>query len=358
MTRFDFITWQHVDAGTLPPLRELVKESVGKPTESIVVDTIIAEAAEPFATIRPRTGNFHVRHIGAHAAMLVEDPSGPFVLLALATQHDGVFHLVGSIPATDKRWKKVERWVNADTNVTPCFLDHDDFADIGTALSEFGDVEVRALSARKREDRSSYNRGWPARAGALRPDHFEAIDEAEGEQASVRTLTLHVGETLDVHVRRLSGATFYNGKFEVFEDVVLNRLATAAWRRRTLLSNRQRRVNEPPRQPIQVVLPMPVFRDSAATGEVIDEIKRAADLALAVMHRNPYLHLVVSDYRDGSNFDVFITQPDVIEIHPGFKASVGSLTRLAQQLSDRFAAEQIREAEEPEPVSLYSLVSE
>jgi len=201
------------------------------------------------------------------------------------------------------------------------------------------------------------SRGWKARTGSLRPSHHDAIHEAEREGASVRTLSLHVGNALNLHIRRLAGATYYSGDFALFERVVLGRLATAAARRRALLSGRERRVGSPPAAPISVRLSSPILVDAEATGEVLAELERQRDTAVAVMHRNPYLHVVVTDYTDGSNFDVFVTSPDSIEVYPGFRASLGALTRLTQGLGERFEALEIAEEASLEPSSLADLAA-
>lgn len=183
------------------------------------------------------------------------------------------------------------------------------------------------------------------------------IGDAEAEGASVRTLSLHVADALSLHLRRLAGATFYTGDFDLFERLVLGRLATAAARRRELLTGRARQVGEPPRSPITILLPGPILVDAEATGEVLAELERQRDIGLAVLHRNPYLHVVVTDYSDGSNFDVFVTDPSKISVHPGFRASLGALTRLTQRLGERFEALEIAEAPPVEPVSLHDLLA-
>lgn len=65
----------------------------------------------------------------------------------------------------------------------------------------------------------------------------------------------------------------------------------------------------------------------------------------------------MTDNTDGSNYDVFVTAADAIEIHPGYRASLGSLTRIAQSLSLHFEATGLRETPEAEPVSVYDLIS-
>jgi hypothetical protein len=364
MTRFDALAWAAAssDKPSLPTLQRLVALASPKQGQhvQIAVETIIVDHADPFEVVRPRSTAVVVRRVGLVSLMRVADELGPFVLSVWPTAYDGVFHLVGSVPTTDPRWRKTERWVGkAGPAVTPCFLNHADFADVGTALSEFGHVEVSRLTARKRRDSSSLTRGWPARAGGRpRPTHDEAIADAAAEGASVRTLTLSVPDVLSLHVRRLAGATYYSGDFAAFEDVVLGRLARAAAARRQLLSDRERRIDSPPLAPISVRLSSPLLVDAEATGEVLSELEHQRDTAVAVLHRNPYLHVVVTDYQDGSNFDVFVTTADTIDIYPGFRASLGALGRLTQRLSDRFEALEITEAPPPEPVSLDELLAD
>lgn len=357
--RLDTILWDQAADGDLATLTEVVAEAQGKPAEQVVVETLIVEDANPLDVIRPKKGVDHeVRRVGGVSVMRIEDHRGPFVLSAWPTAYDGVFHLIGSIPATDDRWDSVDRWVDAAApRAVRCFLDHDDFIAIGTALSEHDQVEVQRATARVHADRSSWSRGFPATPGHLRPDHHSVVDEAESLGASLRSLTLHVGDVMDVLLRRIAGATFYRGDFDVFEARVLNRLAVAAHRRRELMSNRHRVVDQPPRQPIEVRLPEPLLVDRAATGEVLRLLEKQRDVTFAVFHRNPYLHVVVTDHADGSNYDVFVTTPDAITIHPGFRASLGSLTRIAQAFSQHFEATDLRELPKAAPVSVHDLIN-
>lgn len=361
-SRFDSVLWDRTLTGDSLPLGELVALSSGTRAEHLVVETVIVEHANPLLTMEPKKYPTVVHTAGAITVMKVDHPDGAFTVSAWPTQHAGVFHLIAAVPATDRRWRAVEQWIfNAAPATVRCFLDHDDFINIGTALSEFGDVEVQRASGRMRSDRSSYNRGFPALAGTrLRPDHHDAVAEFEAAGASLRSLTLHVGKVMDVSVRRVAGATFAQGDFGVFEDVVLHRLGVAAWRRRELMSNRERHVNEPAPAAIQVRLPVPTFVDAQSTGELVGLFEKGSatsTYAFAVMHRNPYLHVVVTDEKDGSNYDVFVTESDVIEVRAGFRATMGSLNRLTAMLGDRFSASDTREAPPLEPVSVFDLIN-
>ncbi len=359
-SRFDSILWDLASAGDIPTLIEVASLASGKPQEHIVAETLIVGDANPLDVIRPnRNTPIEVLSVGAVGVMKVEDEGGAFTISAWPTAYDGVFHLVGGLPATDPRWGKVDRWISkAAPKAVRCFLDHADFLDIGTALAEHADVEVQRLTGRMRADRSGYGRSFPALAGDdLRPDPAEIVRQAEGHGAAVRTMHLHVGVVANVVIRRQAGATFVRGDFGVFEHRILNRLAVAAHRRRELMSNRQRVVDEAPKRPIEVRLSTPMLTDATATGHVLDELAIASNrLSYAVLHRNPYLHVSVMDEDDGSNYDLFVTRPDAIEIHPGFRATLGSLTRLAQVLGDRFEAVSLGEEPDVRPESFYDLV--
>lgn len=361
LNRFDAALWELASSGDISAtMLSAAVEKVGLASnEQVTVATVIVDEVPPLEVVRPRSGvPVEIRQSGLTVLMKVPDDYGTFVLSAWPSIQPGIFHLVGSVPTTDPRWRKVERWVaNASPDVVPCFLNHDDFTDIGSALAEFGDVEVSRLTARRRSDFSSLNRGWKARADSLRPSHDAAIADAETEGASVRTLTLQVADHLSIHLRRLAGATFYSGDFALFERSVLGRLASAASRRRALLGDRARKIAAPPQRAISIRLPVPALASREATGEVVRELEHMSGIGLAVLHRNPYLHVAVTDYADGSNFDVVVTDPASIDVYPGFRASLGSLTRLTQQLGERFEATEIAESMPLAPVSLGDLIS-
>jgi hypothetical protein len=362
MPRLDSFLWSAADsAPNLGSLVEVVRNGLGSAHDPVTVETLIADDAAPMVTLAEGRSDTELRTVGLVSLLRVYDDDGSFVVSAWPTAYDGVFHIVGSVPSTDGRWQRVERWIGRSApELVPCFLNHSDFSDIGTALSEHGDVEVSRLTARRQADISSLTRGWPARSATLRPNHLDAISAAEAEGASVRTLTLQVSDgdehVLSVHLRRLAGATFYGGSFKKFDNIVLSRLASAAHQRAQLLRGRNRVVDAPLAQPITIHLRGAVLVDAEATGDVLAELEKGTALAVAVLHRNPYMHAVVTANSDGSNFDVVVTSPDVIHIYPGFRASLGALALLTQRLGERFEALEISEAQAEQPISLDDMV--
>lgn len=321
----------------------------------VAFETVWVGEGHPFDYLKARDVLHGERRIiGPVQVLRVSDDDGLWRIVALPTVHDGVFHLAGGIPTTHGRWQKLVRWVDRARHISRCYLNHSDFANIAIALQEFGKVEVVHASGRSNRDGSSTTRGFPAQSG-FRRSPLDQIAEFEGMDSYARSWALRVGfDDLYFHLRRVAGATFYSGSYRLFEDRVLAPLADAAAHRRELLTGRQRRRSMPV-VPLRVFLSEPVFTSRDDTGLLIDLVQDMADMSMAVFHRNPYLHFVVTDEGDGSNFDVMVTVPDQVDVFPGFRASAESLARVTGRIAERFGALRIERAAPEQRVSLSDL---
>lgn len=294
------------------------------------------------------------RTVGDVHILQLADDEGSWQIVALPTAHDGVFHLAGGIPTTHSRWQKLVRWVERARDISRCFLNHRDFRAVGERLRSLGEVEVVHVTGRSNVDQSSYFRGFKPLAGSLRPAPEDLIDEFERNSAYLRSWTLRVGDELNFHLRRVAGATFYSGRFRLFEDQVLDPLADAAAIRRKLLTGRARK-RAVPVVPLSIVLGTDMFTSREDTGQLVEFAQSMTDMSMAVFHRNPYLHFVLTDENDGSNFDVMVTVPDVVNVYPGFRASPASLARVTGRIAEAFGATRIEQAPPPKPVRLADL---
>lgn len=322
---------------------------------AVAFETVFTEGTHPFDDLPVKASSIERRQHPTLELIRIEDYDGPWILAAMATEHAGVFHIFSGLPRTHPRWQRVERWIKNAREVSRCFLNHADFTAIGDRLSEFGNVEVVRVAARVVADGSSINRGFPPRAGSMRPSHLEEIAEIEHFGAAVKTITLNVADTMLIHVRRVAGATYYSGNFKLFADQILSRLAEATAQRRGLLSGRQRTSASMPTA-ITVSLPDPLLRTPEETGELLRLVDAMTDVTVAVFHRNPYLHFAVTDEHDGSNFDVLVTRDDAIDIYPGYRASPAALARISQRLGEQLGATTIADGPQRELVSIYDLM--
>lgn len=356
--RFDAWLWGAVADGTATTLPDAYRELHDPENpEQITVLTVLAE--DDPASLLDRYANLRTwtARAGNVGAVLVEvDDESTFVVTSWPTSQAGVFHLAATVPVTDSRWARVERWLKRSAPaVVPIYLDRRSFEGFVSVFGEFGTVDASRLTGRYRTDQSSYNRGWPNPKPAL-----EALEEVD-ETVQLRTMTLAIisepGSEVElrVHLRRKAGATFYSGDFALFDRVVLERLVDAVARRGELFSGRARIVGQPAHPPVEVRIGAERFDLPDAGSDFFHRLSTYASADTAILHRNPYMHVAVTDYLDGSNFDLFVTDVDRIVIHPGYASSVGALVRLTTFLSEEFEADAVAEQAARGPVALEDL---
>ncbi|MGI9097425.1 MAG: hypothetical protein ACR2H2_02840 [Solirubrobacteraceae bacterium] len=350
---FDAALWAAAEEGRAPDsLRDLVHGPLhGERGDQLTVSTIIADGCEPAERLAQAAAGTVSAFIwaGPIGVLRVGEGEDAYTVSVWPTTQEGVHHLIGTVPVTDERWRRVERWLaNSAPRLVPFVLNQADFEGIGAALAEHGRVEVSRLTARVLRDGSSYTRGWAEGRRSPRPTYSQALAEVE-DFASVRTLTVHVGDLLSLHLRRQAGATFYGGSFRLFEDVVLAALVGSAARRRALLSGRERHAHVRTERAIAVQMPSGIFSEGESVSELLEALAEQRGVGIAVLHRNPYLHVAVTDYLDGSNFDAFVTSDDSVVIYPGYRASAGALTRLTEHIAERFAAREVADVPASKP---------
>ncbi|MGH2845004.1 MAG: hypothetical protein ACRDL0_03105 [Thermoleophilaceae bacterium] len=305
--------------------------------------TIIADSDEPFSVLARAAGRgaLHSKETAFGGIVWSRLRDKDYLVSLWKAGAEGVYHVVSSVPFTDGRWRRVEEsWLRAAApKLAPVILNRDDFEDIGDALSEHGTVEVSRMSARVLADHSSYTRGWHSDTVRRRPSHREALQEAE--RMLVRTLTLRLGERLALHLRRQAGATYYRGDFELFTDVVLGRLSQAAADRRALLSGREREPQALVEETLVMSLDEPLLATQHGRGDLLQALGALRGVQTAVLHRNPYLHLIVTDFLDGSSFDVLVTDDSHLHLIPGIHASLGSLARLTEAMGEAMGMDRL-----------------
>jgi hypothetical protein len=98
---------------------------------------------------------------------------------------------------------------------------------------------------------------------------------------------------------------------------------------------------------IEVEFDEEVLRSPADNRELISALNDLTKTTMAVFHDNPYAHLSLVDFVDGSNHDIYVTGSNTVSIVPGYKGSVNSLIRVADQLSKEFHEGVMHVREEP-----------
>jgi len=82
--------------------------------------------------------------------------------------------------------------------------------------------------------------------------------------------------------------------------------------------------------------PEPVFTEQAGYRSVLEALNRLPRTTMALIHANPYFHATLTNYEDGGEFDVFITDSSTIYLHGRSEASAASFLRLHTNLAEVF----------------------
>ncbi|MGI0015975.1 MAG: hypothetical protein ACREBU_21350, partial [Nitrososphaera sp.] len=110
-----------------------------------------------------------------------------------------------------------------------------------------------------------------------------------------------------------------------------------------LYSNRARSHEKPKPEPLVIQFDHDIFTDSTLNRRFVESIRRMTFISISVYHANPYLHLSLVDYLDGSAFELWVFSADKITIVPQLRASEASISRLMNHIFETFREGIIRE---------------
>lgn len=79
----------------------------------------------------------------------------------------------------------------------------------------------------------------------------------------------------------------------------------------------------------------------------IQSMKKMKSSSISLIHGNPYVHMSVFDYYDGSSFDVWVLSEDKIIMVPQSKATFQSVKRIINHIFDNYAEGDIKNYEVP-----------
>lgn len=330
----------------LPSLGDLMAETVARTgSDHVVVNAVVSDGNEPASILSEVAGDSCMwsERVDDVAILQFEHRSRPFVVSLWPTPSDGVWLVVSTVRFTSKEWRKVERWLQrAAPQLTPVYLPHDGLASLCERLSRFGDVRVSKITGTL-PGGTSDQRGYRDDPYLHRPSYSEALSEFE-PGGSAKTMQVTVGDELALHIRRRAGLTYKGGDPHLFANAALKQLAGLSADAVHVFRDRERKVRAPMPKPVAIDVPDGQFAKPDHLHSFVARLDRISDVGVAVLHGNPYLHVIITDYRDGSNFDLFITDDHQIRLYPGFRTSVGSLTRFADSLSEILPAMDVHEA--------------
>ena len=91
-----------------------------------------------------------------------------------------------------------------------------------------------------------------------------------------------------------------------------------------------------------------VLTDRSRNQELLGTLATLRNVSVCAFHLNPYLHVALVDYTDGSNMDIFADDPVTLSVIPGKRCSVAAISRAFNAVYAHFASGQIAAVENVE----------
>ncbi len=141
-----------------------------------------------------------------------------------------------------------------------------------------------------------------------------------------------------------NGVIKSTGYAKLIYDYFMTPIAKTVFENVEFFGKRSRRDN-----PNRDIRPLSIGFDYDKFGEVEENQKFISSMrsmkasSVSVMHGNPYVHLSLFDYFDGSTFDIWVLSADKIIIVPQLKSSFQAVKRLLNHIFDNYAEGEIQD---------------
>ncbi len=146
-------------------------------------------------------------------------------------------------------------------------------------------------------------------------------------------------------VGRMGYLSFHKGKFVPLMKLMLDRLAPA-------MVESVKPFERAKGQFVSFRFSEPFFADRTSYKIVLEALSRLPRTSVALLHSNPYFHATLTNYEDGGEFDIFITDHSAIHVQGRGEASPASFLRLQDGLTELFREATVTLEERP---ALYRL---
>lgn len=137
---------------------------------------------------------------------------------------------------------------------------------------------------------------------------------------------------LEASLTRDGTTKLQGGNVDVFFNYLLEQYISYGNEKADLFTGKERRQDTGDVQEIEVRFEHPVFQSTKDNEELIHALADLSRASVTVYHKNPYAHVSVLDFNDGSSCDVFVTDPETASIVPSYRGSTNFLMRISDKL--------------------------
>ena len=141
------------------------------------------------------------------------------------------------------------------------------------------------------------------------------------------------------------GTCFYNyGKVEYFFKFILPTVVTRGKEKFDRFEGIERVSGSGSVDPVFLSFGQDLLVDREANVRLAEALSGIQRAAIAIYHLNPYLHVSLVDFFDGSTLDIISDGPERVGVYPGYNCSFHALMRVSEEISRNFYEGSIVEA--------------
>lgn len=157
---------------------------------------------------------------------------------------------------------------------------------------------------------------------------FRAWKEQIKDEVSYRMKLFDAGITRDCIFTA-------KGNFDKFYEYIIANSIKMIGERLGYLEERSKTAMDRKPEPIVIKFHQPVFKDEGWNEKFIEDMMQLKNISLNELHTNPYVHISILDYQDGSSYSIWIVSNDEINIVPQFRATIASMSRLVNHIYEK-----------------------
>ena len=213
------------------------------------------------------------------------------------------------------------------------------------AVTEMTLKEKRILLGREAKKNKEFDSERKWTESSLKKVFAEAEERRQWFK-SLRLDVMQTGKDTTVAMIRVSkhGLIAQDHLYDLCNNFLFPALDKIAYSKTVLFSGRGLRERQYiPANPIAVDYTVDLFDDKKNVRKLASVIKSYPNSSKAIYHGNPYLHVSLADFVDGSSFEIWVLSPRRIILVPQVKATVPSFEKLVTHIFEKFKEGEVRE---------------
>lgn len=190
---------------------------------------------------------------------------------------------------------------------------------------------------------------WPGRlyndalSGIPYRDVFEKIETSESwiNRIEFRTWEEQIEDEIsyavklfDASIRRDCIFTVQKNLVKFYKYIIINSIKMIS-ERLGYLAKRSKSATERNPEPIVIKFDRPMFKGDRWNEKFIEDMVQLKNVSVNELHTNPYVHISLLDYLDGSSYSIWVVSTDEIDIIPQVRATVASMIRLVNHIYEK-----------------------